>query len=225
MGIALPLFNDIEQDQEIIREKLNKDEEKEFTNFNDLLNSFAVAPDDEEQRKIRKLYIRLATQLHPDKAVNQKEADYFHGIMQSINLAYEKHDYDELLKIESQNIIYQSIENQDNSDSENTFIENLQKEIDILIKQKELVKNQNQRIKKEIAELMNHDVGKAYKYYQNNKKNTGFSIEKQIESIEKMHEMELLVIEELEILLKTGKCNFEWLNSKFESTMTSRFEQ
>ncbi len=63
-------------------------------------DSFQQKPDKEEQKEIRKIFVRLAARFHPDKAQSEKEAENLHELMQQINQAYQRGDIAELLQLE-----------------------------------------------------------------------------------------------------------------------------
>ena len=63
-------------------------------------DSFRAEPDKDEQRDIRKVYLRLSQAFHPDVARNDGEEAQFHRIMQQITDAYERHDMEALLHLE-----------------------------------------------------------------------------------------------------------------------------
>ncbi|NJN34373.1 MAG: J domain-containing protein [Saprospiraceae bacterium] len=64
-----------------------------------MFDEFTVKPDAEEQQNLRKIFISLASDFHPDKAENEQQAKFFHDIMQQINAAYQRGDIDELLDL------------------------------------------------------------------------------------------------------------------------------
>ena len=65
-----------------------------------MFQEYQVAPEEDEQKKIRKIFIRLSNKLHPDKAKDDKQAELYHGIMQQINEAYQRNDVNTLLEME-----------------------------------------------------------------------------------------------------------------------------
>ena len=90
------------------------DNEDQFTDeFNRqrkqaMFEPFAVKPNNEEQRAIRKIFVALAGRFHPDKAENEAESKLFHDLMQSINNAYQRGDMAELLDIKTRFAAYQT---------------------------------------------------------------------------------------------------------------------
>ena len=76
-------------------------EDQERAEYRDIFQKFQVAPKAEDQADIRKLYLKLSKQFHPDKAANAQEAVNYHEIQQQVVAAYQSHDLQTLLELES----------------------------------------------------------------------------------------------------------------------------
>jgi len=148
---------------EALREKKAKMESGEFdfdenqrAKMRDLFAEFKVQPDEIEQRNIRKVFIKLSTHFHTDKAKNKKEAEIFHGLMQEINEAYQQGDIDRLLELERLNLETEMIDFQ----SKAITVDMLQQEINRLEIELDHLKNQIERTRIEIKQLRKSDLGK-----------------------------------------------------------------
>lgn len=143
------------QEQKARREAGDFDfEEEERAKMQDLFQQFQVPPADEEQRDIRKVFLKLSNKFHPDKAGNEKEAATFHAMMQDINQAYQQCDVQSLLEMERLYLI-------EELDFEHKALtaDLLQKEIDRLQKEMYLIENQIERTSEEIKNLRQSDLG------------------------------------------------------------------
>lgn len=143
------------------REPDEAEQEAKSANF---FKEFTVAPTAEEGQNIRKLFLKLATRFHPDKAANDQEARHLHALMQRINEAYKAGDMAELLAIESQYIASQPIEAADSA----TMIDILQKRIDRLASDVALLDDQLRRVKQEASNINRSEAGKMHKQMKKN---------------------------------------------------------
>ncbi|MFK7951151.1 MAG: hypothetical protein AB8G11_26455 [Saprospiraceae bacterium] len=146
---------------EEIREAKRKAEEGDFDfdeNFrakmNDAFAQFRVAPEEKEQKNIRKVFIKLSRKFHPDLAENEQQAAEFHGMMQQINEAYKANDVHTLLEMEQLYLM----EELDFSTASIT-IDVLQNEIDRLERDVEFINGQVDRTSLEIKQLRKSDMG------------------------------------------------------------------
>ncbi|QHT69259.1 hypothetical protein GXP67_22785 [Rhodocytophaga rosea] len=130
----------------------------------DFFSAFAVSPAPIEGQNIRKLFLKLATRFHPDKARNNKESEELHILMQRINEAYKNGDMAALLAIEAQ---YLTSEYAEVTDSV-SLIDQLQKQIDRLMSDIELLDAQLRRTKKETANINRSEAGKMHKHMKKN---------------------------------------------------------
>ncbi len=126
--------------------------------MNDMFEEFQVKPTEQESKDIRKVFIKLSVKFHPDKAKNDKEAKFFHGLMQQINEAYKAGDIEKLLEIEQ---TYFEAEEIDFTNKAVT-IDLLQLEIERLERNIDFVKNQIARTSEEIKTLRQSDLGKMH---------------------------------------------------------------
>jgi curved DNA-binding protein CbpA len=127
----------------------------ENTNQQISLEDFIIEPPKEEQRDIRKIYISLADKFHPDKAKNKEEEKKFHTIMQRINHAYKKFDYDELYRMQADH----KAETKPNDYSNDNLIT---EKIESLENEMKYIKNQSKRIQKQINKIKKSELGVAY---------------------------------------------------------------
>lgn len=52
--------------------------------------------------ELKQIYLRIARQFHPDKATSAEEAERFHQIMQTANLAFQSGDWNALLQLQEE---------------------------------------------------------------------------------------------------------------------------
>ncbi len=121
-------------------------------------NQFKVAPPKEEQRNIRKVFIKLAAKFHPDKAKSPKEAESFHKIMQQINEAYARNDILTLLDMEKKYANYETQEIPEELD-ESSIVTLLDQEISKAQNELGLLEGQLGRVKGEVKELRGSELG------------------------------------------------------------------
>ena len=141
-------------------------EKKESNDFNfddaqrakmrDMFAEFRVKPDEEEQRNIRKIFIKLSTNFHPDKANNDEERELFHGLQQQINEAYQAGDIEKLLELDRVNLETDVLDFQ----SKAVTVDMLQQEIDRLNRELGYLQNQIDRTSQELKLLRKSDLGK-----------------------------------------------------------------
>jgi len=130
-------------------------EEEQRAKMHDIFQQFQVKPDEKEQRNIRKIFITLSTNFHPDKARNDKEQKDYHSLMQQINEAYQSGDIDKLLELEK---IYLSDKIVDFTGKAVT-VDMLTQEIERLTRDLNFIKNQAKRISSEIKSLRKSELG------------------------------------------------------------------
>lgn len=170
----------------------------------EFFKEFETKAKEEDQREIRKAFIRLANRFHPDKAKSNKEKEQFHELMQQINSAYERHDLATLVRLEEKYSNQKTLIEQGVKD-EGAIIDILDIEIDRIGREVQLLNNQLTRTKKELKNVRSSDLGKAYKMEQDAMKYGDESSEEMIESLE-MQKEELEQIEEaMQVYLKTGE--------------------
>ncbi len=187
---------------ENFKEKTNKYHlEDDESKSSDLFQDFIVEPSKTEQYDIRKIYISLADKFHPDKAKNKKEEEEFHHIMQKINNAYKKFDYNTLyqMKMDYDKTLEQKEENSNNSLDEK--IETLKNEI-------KYIKNQAKRIQEQINKTKNSEVGLMSEMFTAENKEEFEQIKV---GFDLTNEILLVIIELITEFLETKKINDERL--------------
>ncbi|MEM8527603.1 MAG: J domain-containing protein [Bacteroidota bacterium] len=176
------------------------DRQKAFEFFKE----FETPAKEEDQREIRKAFIRLANRFHPDKAKSNKEKEQFHELMQQINSAYQRHDLATLIRLEEQYSDKKTLMEQGVKE-EGAIIDILDIEIDRISREVQLLDNQLNRAKEELKSVRASDVGKAYKMEQDAMKYGEASSEEMIESLEQQKEELEEVEKAMQVYLKTGE--------------------
>lgn len=122
--------------------------------INDAFQEFKVEPKEEEQRDIRKVFIKLSRKFHPDLAENEIQAVEYHGMMQQINEAYKNNDIHTLLELEQLYLMEQL-----DLATASITIDILQQEIDRLQRDIDFINSQVNRTSLEIKQLRKSDMG------------------------------------------------------------------
>ena len=130
--------------------------EEERAKMRDIFQTFAVKPNKEEQKNIRKVFINLSQKFHPDKASTKADEVEYHEMMQKINEAYQAGDIQTLLELER---LFLS-DNLDLTKVQALSIDVLQKEIDRLERDLQFIENQINRNSQELKNLRSSDLGK-----------------------------------------------------------------
>ena len=120
-----------------------------------IFNQFKVEPTEQEKRNIRKVFIRLSNQFHPDKARTEKDRQSYHTLMQEINEAYQANDIDKLLELEQ---VYINEETNIPSNSAVT-IDLLDQNIKKIERDLAFIQSQSARTSQEIKTLRKSDMG------------------------------------------------------------------
>lgn len=123
----------------------------------EMFGQFAIKVDEEEQQKIRKVFLELANRFHPDKATGEQELKLFNDVMQSINGAYQSGDLQELLDIRERFKSYQTADDSTNYDI--PVIDVLEAHIKKNKNELTLLESQLTRLKEELKNLKNSDLG------------------------------------------------------------------
>ncbi|MEM6320318.1 MAG: calcium-binding protein [Bacteroidota bacterium] len=131
-------------------------DENERAKMRDLFETFAVKPDKQEQKDIRKIFIGLSQKFHPDKATTKAEEEEYHQMMQQINQAYQAGDIQTLLELEQLFIT----ENLDLNEAKSFSVDVLQQEIDRLERDLQFIENQIERNSAELKNLRSSDFGR-----------------------------------------------------------------
>ncbi len=131
-------------------------DENERAKMRDIFEMFAVKPNKEEQKDIRKIFIRLSQKFHPDKAPTKADEEEYHQMMQKINEAYQAGDIQTLLELEQ---LFLS-ENLDLSQVKSLTVDVLDQEIERLERDLQFINNQIDRNGQELKNLRASDLGK-----------------------------------------------------------------
>ncbi len=132
--------------------------EDQESKSSDIFQDFIVEPSKTEQYDIRKIYVSLADKFHPDKAKNKKEEEDFHHIMQKINIAYKKFDYDTLYQMKIDYEKTSKMKEQKSNNPQEEEIETIENEIKYL-------KSQSKRIQGQINKTKNSGIGSSYEAF------------------------------------------------------------
>lgn len=99
------------------------------------------------QRKIRDIFLRLASRFHPDKVTDSETQEQYTAIMQEVNEAYQQGDFAKLLELERQqhDIANIALDNDNKSSAE--------KQRSQLTRENELLAQQYEEIKQELRYL------------------------------------------------------------------------
>ncbi|MCB9350399.1 MAG: DnaJ domain-containing protein [Lewinellaceae bacterium] len=146
--------------------------QEEDAKFRDAFKEFRVEPPTEEQRDIRKVYLRLSKQFHPDRARNKKEAEQFHQFQQQVNEAYEKYDIQALLDMEQ--LFGETADETINEGA--ATVDVLDLKISRLEHQLDLLQQQQERLSQEIRQLRKSDMGQMLTEVDGMQR-AGFSVE------------------------------------------------
>lgn len=127
----------------------------------EMFGEYVVKLPEEEQLKIRKVFLELANRFHPDKATNEQELKLFNDVMQNINGAYQSGDLQELLDIKERFKSYQVSDA--SGDYDIPVIDVLESHIVKSRNELNLLENQLARLKEEFQNLKRSDLGDMVK--------------------------------------------------------------
>ncbi len=99
------------------------------------------------QRKIRDIFLRLASRFHPDKVTDSETQDQYTAIMQEVNQAYQQGDFAKLLEIERKQHEVATLELNEDQES------SAEKQRSQLTRENELLAQQYEEIKQELRYL------------------------------------------------------------------------
>jgi len=99
------------------------------------------------QRKIRDIFLRLASRFHPDKVTDSETQDQYTAIMQEVNQAYQQGDFAKLLEIERKQHDVATLELNEDQES------SAEKQRSQLTRENELLAQQYEEIKQELRYL------------------------------------------------------------------------
>lgn len=145
-----------EIDPETAAQFAQENEESRKSRFDSMFGQYRPPTPESEQQQIRKVYLRLANQFHPDKTQHEIQAEQFHTIMQNINEAYSKNDLGALLALEKQ---YAAFDFTPPAIEQSSILQFLNQQIDRLQSEITLLQQQINRTKAEIAALSNSEQG------------------------------------------------------------------
>lgn len=188
------------------------DESQERARERDPFEDFREAPEPEEQRSIRKLYLSLSKRLHPDKAKNEAEQERYHTLQQNLNEAYQRHDFQALLSLEAELTLEEPVPT--------TSLDALDSKIQQLENQLELLEDQKERLSAELKNIRQSDPGEMLSFARSQQRQ-GASVEEAFD-LDKM-DQELFVLREMDAALKdsleSGKLSegFQMLNDRLQS--------
>ncbi len=144
------------KEQKQQRESGNFDfDEFERARMLSMFAEFEVKPPENEQKEIRKVFLKLSQKFHPDLAKNEKEAEEFHQLMQQINEANQHNDIQALLEMESM-YLYETLD----FEAKAVTVDSLQQLIDRLKRDLLFIEKQLDRTSEEIKQLRKSDLGK-----------------------------------------------------------------
>jgi len=190
------------------------DESQERAKERDPFGDFREAPEQEEQRSIRKLYLSLSKRLHPDKAKNEAEQERYHTLQQNLNEAYQRHDFQALLSLEAELTLEEPVPT--------TSLDALDSKIQQLENQLELLEDQKERLSVELKNIRQSDPGEMLSYARSQQRQ-GASMEEAFD-LDKI-DQEMYVLREMDVALKdsleSGKLSkgFRMLNERLQSQM------
>lgn len=130
--------------------------ENERAKMRDMFETFAVKPNKEEQKDIRKIFISLSQKFHPDKAPTKADEEEYHLMMQKINEAYQAGDIHTLLELEQLFLT----ENLDLTKVQSLSVDVLEQEIERLNRDLQFINSQIDRNSSELKNLRTSDLGK-----------------------------------------------------------------
>lgn len=129
-------------------------DEYERAKMQDMFEPFQVKPKEDEQKNIRKVYLKLSQKFHPDLAKGEHEAKSFHAMQQQINDAYKNNDIQALLELESIHLLEEF-----DFSAKAITVDVLQQEIDRLQRDNDLIEQQIKRTSKEVKDLRKSELG------------------------------------------------------------------
>lgn len=154
---------------EEFQEELSKKSVEEFDNttFVDELENQSDIPvkESEHARDIRKVFLQLASKLHPDLASSEEDRSYRTTMMKEANAAYASENLAKLLELEKKVVDLKQPGSFESIDGVKLQIEKITKEVTILEKQLQLVTQSIKELKKtppakELARLKRSGISK-----------------------------------------------------------------
>jgi hypothetical protein len=118
----------------------------------------SAAVNREESRKIRQVFLRLASVFHPDKVLDGSESEEYAEVMKEVNLAYQRGDLARLLEIEKKYEVGATI---DLNSTDDLTIRCQQ-----LDRENQLLKEQQTALNKEMRQVKASEPGQIIKQYE-----------------------------------------------------------
>ena len=189
--------------EEFIRERNKNNQGEQGFKFFDKFN---VAPQEPEKFDIRKIYLRLASQFHPDRSRTKEQEKHLHELMTSINEAYKNYDMETLLRIQAE---YCNSDVSNCSDigslrNEPDCKEKLEAAIDRTKKEIEFLTSQSKRLTEEAKGINKSEPGQMMAKKLQAEKEGKDGLAALIADVEMGHKQLLAVKEMLEKCVKEG---------------------
>jgi len=175
-------------------------EENARAKIRDLFEGLQVQPDEQEQKDIRKVFVKLANKFHPDRARTKKEELEFHEMQQKLNDAYQSGDIQTLLDMERMYLL----EELDLSEAKSYTVDVLAQAVLKLEKEVQFINNQISRCQAEIKNLRNSEFGSMLTDLKKAKKE-GYGFDAQMVEMEAMLQMLMKVRDVLKDSVEEGK--------------------
>lgn len=129
-GIISPNIEETEEDHEDFYEEEVKSRKE-------------ISEPPQNQRKMREIFLRLASRFHPDKVTDRETQEQYTAIMQEVNQAYQEGDFAKLLEIErkqhNEDLIVSTTEQESSAEK---HLSRLQRDNEILRQQYEEIKQE-----------------------------------------------------------------------------------
>lgn len=159
--ICLEILDDVSGGERVIQEAEEREQaffeemgEQEQAQNHDPFAELYVAPEKEAQKDIRKTFLKLSKQFHPDRARSKAEEQEFHRLQQQINEAYKAGDAQTLLELE---MLWQDAGPA--SDEEAHSTDALDSQIRQLELQLSMLEQQKKRLSQELKNIRESDLG------------------------------------------------------------------
>ena len=181
-------------------------EENARAKIRDLFEGLQVKPDEQEQKDIRKVFVKLANKFHPDRARTKKEELEFHEMQQKLNDAYQSGDIQTLLDMERMYLL----EELDLSEAKAYTVDVLQQAVLKLEKETSFIENQISRCKSEIKNLRNSEFGSMLTDLKKAKKE-GYGFDEQMVEMEEALQILIKVRDALKDSVEEGKISASFM--------------
>ena len=174
MGLLSPKFDGEEEEDRMGRDSSNQEyssdpEEDDFSkedrNARDNPQGDSEKLLEETQiksppsRSMRETFLKLASMFHPDKVTDNEKQEYHNEMMKEVNRAYEEGDIARLLEIERQHHLQEEIELNQTNQSE------IERKCHRREKDNQLLKEQYEKLKKEVRIARKSPEGEIVKEY------------------------------------------------------------